>query len=122
MKFPGTVLDMVLSWNVWGSGFGVRWFTFIPRRFTSHYWDARHCLLVVTWWQWFRRCFRVNSRVINRPEYSSWVQICQRANNGDLDAKLIRHFILETKIRIVSAEHNTIYDEIVRQTMADAQN
>ncbi len=65
----------------------LREFTFIPRRFSTHYWDDRHCLISVTWWQWFRRCFCVRSHIVNRPEFSSWKQIINRINNGDLDAK-----------------------------------
>ncbi len=67
----------------------LREFTFIPRRFSTHYWDDRHCLISITWWQWFRRCFCVHSHIVNRPEFSSWKQITNRMNNGDLDAKLL---------------------------------
>ena len=64
-------------------------FTFLPRRITTHYWDDRDLLICVTWWQWFHHCFRTRDRIIVRPSFSSWKQITNRMNNGDLDAKLI---------------------------------
>jgi len=102
MKFPETAREMLDSWYTWSSDVGVRFFTFVPRRFTTHYWDARHYLFTITWWQLFRRCFCVRSRIINRPEYSSWIQICQRANYGDRDAMLIRDLVKDIQVRIVS--------------------
>ncbi len=71
----------------------LREFTLLPRRFTTHYWDDRHCLISITWWQWFRRCFCVNSHIVVRPTFSNWRQIINRMNNGDLDAKLIHKCI-----------------------------
>ncbi len=88
----------------------LRRFTFIPRRFTTHYWDDRHCLIMVTWWQWFCRCFSVRSHIVNRPEFSSWKQIINRMNNGDLDAKLIWQCV--DTIRTRDNDHLESADEI----------
>lgn len=125
MKFSKTIRALIYSWHIWvAEGYGVRFFTFIPRRFTTYYWDVRHCLITVTWWQWFRRCFFIRSRMIIRPEYSSWVQICQRANSGDRDAKFIRKClgVMGERDYDYCEPFSAIYDEVVRQSMADVQN
>jgi len=113
MKFPPFTIAIARTF-----GNRLRRFTFLPRRFTTHYWDDRHCLNCTTWWQWCQRCFFIRSRTIMRPTFSSWKQIRNRFNSNDLDAELIYICIEIMKSRkydhLEPAE--AIYDMLVART------
>lgn len=111
MKFPPYPMTGIVEY------FGRRFrpFTLFPRRFSTHYWDNKHCLNFTKWWQWGRRCFLIRNRIILRPLFSDWTHINSRMAAGDLDASMIQQciFTLQTHPNYRNQSPEKIYNRMV---------